>query len=372
MYSLMRELSKRHEVYLVSFTGGEYPHSVDQLKRYCRDFRLVKWEWEKRAMPATLLPETIWRGYRRPGFTREMESLLISNSIDLVAVEYTNMALYRPEGYPSVLTVHELQIQSAYQSFRYGPVRKKWRLFREMLKWLYFELKNFSLFDRVVVLTEKEKRILQRFSPRLKVSVIPTGADAGYFFPRPDEEKKSDFVFVGNFTHQPNVDAMRYFCVDILPRIRKRVPDARITIVGYESHGRLEDLEGLEGVDILGRVEDIRPCLAAGRIFVNPVRAGAGIRGKLLEAFGMALPVVSTRLGAQGLEEHSGRCFIMADTPEDFAREAVALLGSEAPRRRLGNSARQLLLSGYDWKILGARLAEIYESVLNNWMRRKH
>ena len=364
MYSLMRELARENDIYCVTFGAGEYPCSYELLKEFCREVRIVPWSVKAGPMPSLIYPEVIWRAYLWEEFKQQVELALKNNKIDIVDIEYVIMAGYRPKGYPTVLTVHEDMFLSAYRTYRHTQGRKKWLAFVEMIKWFYFEFKHFKHFNRLIVLTENEMKVLKRFFPWLKIDVIPTGADTNYYFPRPDTQENSDFVFLGNFRHPPNVDAMRFFCRDILPRIKKRIPSANIAIVGYESRDRLADLAGSPGVVIHGQVDDIRPFLASSRVFVNPVRLGSGIRGKLLEAFAMARPVVSTRLGAQGLEQYEGHCFLVADTPEDFADNALILLNSKEMRRTLGSNARKVAEAQYDWKILAKRLSDIYCGVV--------
>jgi glycosyltransferase involved in cell wall biosynthesis len=186
------------------------------------------------------------------------------------------------------------------------------------------------------------------------------GADGDYFSPRPGAPGGADLLFVANFGHLPNVDAMRWFCGEILPRVRGLVPGARIDIVGYKSEAMLGGLAGMAGVNVAGRVDDIRPLIAGARLFVNPIRLGSGMRGKLLEAFAMARPVVTTAVGAQGLEGFPPGCFTVADGAEEFAHAVASLLQSPDKAAAMGRAARAAFEGGYDWMALAGR----YEAVL--------
>jgi glycosyltransferase involved in cell wall biosynthesis len=148
-----------------------------------------------------------------------------------------------------------------------------------------------------------------------------------------------------------NEDGVRYFVRDILPRIRREVPGATFWVVGRNPSARLQALDsGDAGVRITGTVDDIRPYLNRGSVYVVPLRVGSGTRLKIFEAMATGKAIVSTTIGAEGLPVTHLENIVLADEPEQFSAQVVALLRDRARRRALGGAARQLVEERYSWK----------------------
>ncbi len=168
-------------------------------------------------------------------------------------------------------------------------------------------------------------------------------------------------VFTGKMDFRPNVDAALWLAGDILPRIRQRLPGAHLTIVGQKPHSRLDALRSRDDVTLTGFVPDVKPYLAAADVYVAPLRMGSGTRFKLLEAMAMGKPIVSTRLGAEGLSVQDGREMRLADRAEEFAGAVIDLLNDERRRRALGEQARRLVSDSYDWGAVIPKLEAIFD-----------
>jgi glycosyltransferase involved in cell wall biosynthesis len=161
--------------------------------------------------------------------------------------------------------------------------------------------------------------------------------------------------------YRPNVDAALWFALEVLPRIQRSVPDAHFTVVGQKPHPRLDRLRELPGVTLTGQVPDIRPFIQAADVYVAPLRMGSGTRLKLLEAMAMERAIVSTRLGAEGLEAAAGEALVIADQPGSFASAVVDLLQDAARRQILGRQASALVRARYDWPVIIPRVEAVYE-----------
>jgi glycosyltransferase involved in cell wall biosynthesis len=159
-------------------------------------------------------------------------------------------------------------------------------------------------------------------------------------------------VFCGSMDWHPNEDAVVYFAEAILPRIRAEVPEATLTVVGRNPSDRLRQVASQAGIVVTGTVEDVRPAVGEAAVYVVPLRAGGGTRLKIFEALSMSKAVVSTTVGAEGLGLESGRHFVAADEPPQFAREVVGLLRDPERRRRLGEAGRQLMEARYSWDMV--------------------
>jgi glycosyltransferase involved in cell wall biosynthesis len=196
------------------------------------------------------------------------------------------------------------------------------------------------------------------------VAVIPNGVDTDHFVPstevcaKPHAEQA--LVFAGKMDFRPNIDAMTWFCADILPRIRAEIPRAHIVIVGQKPAPRILALKQQPGIEVTGWVPDTRPYIADAAVYVVPLRMGSGTRLKVLEALAMGKAIVSTTRGVEGIELTPDRDAVIADTPEAFARAVVALLHDPERRRALGRAARALAESKYDWRKIVPKFEQVY------------
>jgi glycosyltransferase involved in cell wall biosynthesis len=171
-------------------------------------------------------------------------------------------------------------------------------------------------------------------------------------------------VFVGAFRHEPNVEAMMFFCRAVLPLVREEVPEAELCIVGSHPPPAVISLADSPGVHVTGFVEDIRPFMAAASVYVVPLRLGVGIRGKILEAWGMAMPVVATTVACAGLRYRDGENILVADAPNMFADHVVRLLRDPALRERLGRGGRRVAEEHYSWEAAASQLDGLYRAYM--------
>jgi len=179
------------------------------------------------------------------------------------------------------------------------------------------------------------------------------------------KEEPNSLVFSGYFRHYPNVDAMTYFCREILPLVRKTIPDVTLNIVGAHPPPEILQLQKLEGVKVSGYVQDIRPWLDSSSVYVAPLISGWGARIKLLEAWAMGRPVVSTRRGCLGLEAVDGYNVFLANTPEEFASRVVILLKDSELRSKLGTNARRTVEAKYNWDQVASKYVTLYDGLID-------
>jgi len=181
------------------------------------------------------------------------------------------------------------------------------------------------------------------------VSAVPTGVDVDYFAPDGVAEAPDRLVFTGSMDWYPNEDGIAHFIEAVLPRIRRAVPTAALTVVGRNPSARLQALAAAAGVEVTGLVDDVRPHMAAAAVYVVPLRVGGGTRLKIFEALSMAKAVVSTTIGAEGLPLTPGQDYLSADDPAAFADAVVALLRDPVRRRAIGAAGRRLVEARYSW-----------------------
>ncbi|MBM3791149.1 MAG: glycosyltransferase [Acidobacteria bacterium] len=370
MFQLLRRLAPRYRITLLSFleTDGERQFLSD-VEPLCERVVAIR-----RRQP--------WRGqpWRRQAFayepfeefyTQEMEDALQERleeeDFELIQLEFTQMGWYAHAqfGIPMLLTKHEVDFAACLRRSRAerNPVRKL-RWFYNYLQVLDREIRLLRRVHGAICMTDPDRIELEKFSRGVPIHVISTGVDLDYFRPPPEPGRNRRMVFVGAFQHHPNVEAMTYFCRKVLPLIRQRTPSAELCIVGSGPPRAITDLAGRPGIEVTGLVPDIRPYMAAASVYIAPLRLGVGIRGKILEAWGMAMPVVATPVAAAGLRAEPGVNMLIADDEESFAESVASLFDSAELRSRLGRAGRATAEAHYGWEAAAEQLDALYKEHL--------
>jgi glycosyltransferase involved in cell wall biosynthesis len=222
-----------------------------------------------------------------------------------------------------------------------------------------FESFMFRPFGRTIVLTEEDKAELLGINPNLKIEVIPNGIDLDYFDGRQAQRHAATLLFVGNYEYFPNVDAALLLANQILPAVRRKIPNARLQLVGNAPPPEILALAS-ETIEVTGRVPDIRPYYAQASVFVCPLRIGAGIKNKLLEAMAMTLPIVASPLSIEGIAGKDGEDFLVSQI-DTMAERVVELLQNKALQAQLGAKSRALIQSRYSWQIVAEAYSNLYQ-----------
>ena len=227
-------------------------------------------------------------------------------------------------------------------------------------------------FDRILALSEHDRRTLAGIDPSLSVGVLPfpIGID-----PAPAAGRAgTELLFVGAMHRDANIDAVRWFHDEMLPRVRAAVPAVRLTVVGADPPASIRALAAAPGVEVTGFVEALEPYYARASIFVAPLRIAGGIAGKTLDALAAGCPVVTTTLGNEAFGATPGEHLLTADTPADFAAAVVRLLADAALRQRLGEGGRAFAHARYDPAVSAAALeaehARLLGARVHHTMRR--
>lgn len=374
IYNRVKYLSRHHTVSLVAFDPQQAtPEQVESTRAYCRDLRLVT-SPEGRAAP-----RRVWDFFAGPvppyfmlNYSKEMYAAIRQAVADFhydVAIsEYSMVAqyLYRnPDLAPMkrVMSVHECYYLARRKVFKMQGYSREGLAALLQLKGLKrFEFDMYSDADRVLTLTPEGRDELLEIRPGLDVSVVPHGVDIEGFHPAGrDEGAAPTVMFLGNYPHDPNRDAVMFFATEVWPSVKDRVAGSRFLVVGRgPTPDMLELAERDPSIEITGRVDDVKPYLDRSDVFVCPVRLGGGFRGKVLEAMASGVPVVSTRLGAQGLGASDGKNILLADSAEELADATVKMLTDPDLRGRLAASARELMVEHFSWQ----KGVEILEGVL--------
>jgi O-antigen biosynthesis protein len=311
--------------------------------------------------------------FNTPGMHDALSEVFEETDFDLIQLEYSQMGCYADSAYgiPTIVTKHEVDFAACVRRLRSesSPPRKV-RWFYNYLQVLARETQLLEGVDRVICMTEPDAVELRKYFSRAPVHVVNTGVDLDYFVPPPLPASGPRLVFVGAFQHHPNVDAMIYFCRDILPLIRQQVPDTSLTIVGSGPPPAVADLADQPGIEVTGFVPDIRPYMAKASVYIVPLRLGVGIRGKVLEAWAMRMPVVASPVACAGLRFEPDQNILVAESPRMFAEATISLLKDAGKRDRLGCEGRRTAEAYYSWEASADGLARLYSELIPRRVRR--
>ena len=364
-WHLMRHLAQRHDISYVSFADSTHsPADVagmsdvaSQVVSIPRDEPgkgSAKFYVDASKYLADAVPYAVAK-YRSAAYRRAVEQLLRTDEFDAVVCDFLVPIVNLPADLPcpAILFTHnvEAEIWRRHAENAANPVarllfKQQWR------RMLRFERAALARFDLVLAVSDADRQTFMRLYPgamKQAAHVIQTGVDTTYFSPRPAPVRRSHLVFTGSMDWLPNEDGMTYFVRDILPRIRQVEPDATLSIIGRSPTPAVERLAADAGIRVTGRVDDVRPHVAEGAVYVVPLRIGGGTRLKIFEAMAMGKAVVSTTVGAEGLPVTSGHDIVIADEPARFAQAVIHLIRDTESRRRIEAEARRLVLERYDW-----------------------
>jgi glycosyltransferase involved in cell wall biosynthesis len=235
-------------------------------------------------------------------------------------------------------------------------IRTQWRKFERL------ERRVFAEVDRVVTVSPEDAALVRTQFGVDRVDVVENGIDASYFEDVRPVGPPGTLLFLGSLDWRPNLDAVGLLLDSLFPAVRAAVPEARLVIVGRNPPAWLaQRVRGLEGVELHGDVADVRPFLAASGALVVPLRIGGGSRLKILEALACGLPVVSTRVGAEGLGLEAGRDLVVVEGVEQMAPALIEAIRDPQRVRNMADSGRRLVLERYDWEALAGKLEGVWE-----------
>jgi polysaccharide biosynthesis protein PslH len=382
VHGLMTQLARRHDLTAAMVVDDEFDieESRRAMQSYCQEVVLVPNPHggdglRKRLLQLRSLAST--RTFERlrvtvPALRRALDRVLQAKRFDIVNLEFPYLGHYRlrqapPGERPPALVVdsHEIAYDLARQFARSGSnlyrrlyAGANWRKLRRE------ELGTYRGADGVYLCSAADERRLLEQEPGVRTAVIPNAADVEYYRPLPTPPSDGrTVVYFGLLSTVPNVDGVTHFIQDVWPRIAEAHPDARCKIIGGRAPPSLLALQGPR-VELTGFVEDLRPHLAAAAVVVVPLRLGGGTRLKIVEAMAMGKAVVSTTLGAEGIEAVPGRDLLIADEPANFADAVNRLLAEPGFAARVGESARRLAVERYSWSGAAEALEGFYRQIL--------
>jgi polysaccharide biosynthesis protein PslH len=374
-WHLLRAAARDHRVDLLSLQREDDPSVPDEaLTDILASFHAVRLPALSNP-PAALAAAGRWMRRRQPLLVARYVSSELCESLrervplaGLVHLDILPLAGLLPLVPPHLpVVLNEHNVESALLQSRAEIETRSWRrvLLRQQVAALTaFERNACSQVDRVLSCSATDAERLRELAPAADVRVVPNGVDLQYFDgPAAALEDDRSLVFVGQMGWFPNRDGILDFIANTLPLIRRQQPEARLQVIGRHD-GTTIDPAQADAVEFTGFIDDLRPRLRQAAVYVVPLRAGSGTRLKLLEAMAMGKAIVSTRIGAEGIDLVDGQSALLADTPQAFASAVCRLLTDRGLRRRLGNAARKLAEREYGWQAIGNRLLAVYDELL--------
>lgn len=301
-------------------------------------------------------------------FQRRFEELLSTGRYDLIQCEWTPYAQFLPQDLdiPVILSTHNIEAQIWG---RRASASNSWfaKLFFNLQahKMESFERTAFGRFRNVAVVSSADSQVATKWGAR-EVWVVDNGVDFDQFkFCSYDEEMSGRMLFLGSLDWFPNQDGLVWFTSEILPRVRQMEPNATLRVVGRHAPKSLERrLRQTPGVDFVGEVENVQHEIAHASLVVVPLRIGGGTRIKILEAMAAGRAVISTSIGAEGLDVNDGVHIRIEDEIASLSKAAASLLRDNERRRALAAAARQLTVDRYSWDRSAQVLDRAWEELM--------
>jgi glycosyltransferase involved in cell wall biosynthesis len=229
-----------------------------------------------------------------------------------------------------------------------------------------FEAEFARCFDRVLLISKYDLNAIEQKTPLNNVFFNPHGVDSYHFSPDTNTPKTpNSLIFTGNMNYAPNVDAARYFCQDILPSIRARVPDVKLLIVGADPSSEVKSWAQGPSIQVTGRVPDLRIYMNRAQIAIAPMRIGAGLQNKVLEGMSMGMPMVITSVANEGIQAIDGENILIADSPVEFADRITSLMSDAERQAQIGANARDFIVQNWSWEKHFGNLEQMFIRLIN-------
>ncbi len=371
LINLVRELAPTCDVYLLIFSAtGENPEERKALEAICSRVDFHRWLPHLRPDPFGLRP-AVAEVFRSDRVAEMIRDIVRAHDIDIVQLEHAELGQYQravPKGVPVVLSEIDITFRTHRRRRKLGfhnrfiETQILHTTTSDLLRLFRYEIQNCQRVDQVHTMSETDARYLAGYltDGQARLRVVPNGANADNFADPNPGAPRDGVLFLGNFDHLPNVDALDFLVTDIWPLLRLKIPEVRLTVVGANPSDRVQRLADRPGVDLVGEVPDPRASYHSHRVMAAPIRAGSGTRLKILESFASGIPVVSTTLGVEGIDAEDGTHIILADRAMDFANAIERLLTDDRLHAAISNAALELVRDRYDWRFVAREMHRGY------------
>lgn len=378
-YHMLKELKRDHHITYLTLDDGtaaddareratEYCHELVSVPHYTREKFSAGFYGELASNLVSPLPYFM-KKYQSAGMRREIEARAEASDFDVMVCDFLQPSVNVPPQLPfaTVLFQHNIEamIWKRHYEVQRNPLKKTY-LYGQWRKSVAYESAACRRFDLVVTVSRDDTETIKRDYGVERVADVPTGVDTDYFRPLAPagegQSKSPNLVFTGSMDWLPNEDAIQYFTREIMPLVKRSVPEVTLTVVGRKPYASLLELSKRDAsIIVTGRVDDVRPYMGQGAAYVVPIRIGGGTRLKIYEAMAMGLAVISTTIGAEGLPVRDGSDLLLADAPQAFADAVVRVLTDQRLARKLGTRGARTVREKFSWDNVAGAFAGLCE-----------
>ena len=376
IHGLMTALAKEHQISLVALVDPDKDNSAGlrDAREYCQNIvtaedalHRVSGRKKRVLQLRSLVSRHSWEQklHQRPAVQRALDTHLSQHRYDVINCEFVFMGGYRFD--PKVLentrlTLDEHNVEYDILERTASATRFDRKLYNEVnrRKLKREELAAWARFDGISFTSERDRDIATRGVPTARTAVVPNGVDVETFRPLAEDRVRANTIlFFGAINYVPNNDAVSFFLREVFPQLSARRPELRVRIVGPGAPKEILALAN-DRVDVLGFVDDLRKEIASAAVVIAPLRIGGGTRLKILEGMAVGRPIVSTRIGAEGIDVKHERDILIADSPHELGAAIERVIDEPELAFRLGEAARQTAERHYSWRAAAQKLVEFY------------
>jgi glycosyltransferase involved in cell wall biosynthesis len=370
---MLRKLHERHEIHYAAIEDPTQPEGPARAHEYCSKVYPFRHSMPDKRSPAFALqvaaslfqsqPIGITR-FCVPGMGQALEQLAEKEKFDRAVCDFLTPASYFPRIERAVVFQHNVEtVMRQRYAQHVSSALGRWYFHLQAQRMFRFEKEICCKAGHVVAVSEQDACTMRQMFGVKRVSAVPTGVDVDYLG-GPPQPITTDLVFVGSMDWIPNIDGMQWFVSEVLPIIRRTRPGCSLAIVGRMPPPSITAMaEQDPRITVTGTVPDIRPHLWSSAVSIVPLRIGGGTRLKIYESMAARVPVVSTTVGAEGLEIHPPDDIRIGDSAEQFAADCLELLADSDLRARQAAAARDLVASRFSWDQVARCFERILESV---------
>jgi polysaccharide biosynthesis protein PslH len=364
-FNMIRHLARNHRVTVATLARGPRELAEGQpLREHCHELYVGVIPpvagWTRFAMRSVTPTPSTFAYFHSPWLRREVGRLLARERFDAIVVHCSSMGPYvgHHRGCRKVMDFGDADSEKWLEYGRQKPFPASLGFWVEGMKVRRAERHLGEQFDACSVVSARERSVLERFVSR-PIEVIPNGVDLEYFRPsgtNGDGYRPRRLVFTGNMSYGPNVEAVRLFVTEILPRVERELPGVELYVVGMDPTRAVRQLADERRVVVTGRVDDVRPYLESAAVAVAPLRIARGLQNKVLEAMAMRVPVIASPAARAGIDAVPGRDLLVASDAGTFADAVVSVLRDGTKRQRYADAGRAYVTVNHDWDRVLRRL----------------
>ncbi len=367
-FDLIKTLARKHEVHLVAVTSeSNKSEEFEEVEKICTSVTIIKVNKIfafLNFLRFYFLPAEVAYCYSEK-VTKMIHDIVRKKRIDLIYLKRLRSTIFLNSiKTPIVVDTTDAMSMFYFRMYENHPFPKNFLYLFEAVKYRTYEKKVMETIKHWITCSAIDKKYLETIDSSISVHVIPNPVDTNYF-KSTERPRDATILYRGLMDKPVNIDAVIYFVKHMLPRIKKKLPHVKLYIVGPKPASKIRTLMNDKNIFVVGFAKDVRRLMSETAVSVCPVRIGTGTRFKILHSWSMERPVVSTAIGAEGLEYTNGENILIADTPESFSKNVIQLLQNKKLYRKLAKNARYLAEKEYSTKALSFKLEHMLKKVKN-------